>query len=294
MDLNQLIFDRLTTDERIAGVLAKYAGTPAVFNTEFPSDQSEGWEGMEQYPRISYSYDTQADPKRSSSGTLRIAVYTTRDMGKADEIEEMVRDRLKNVIMKPEEEAPFCVSWARTDPFEIEGTNILFKDISFDILDFPEQISTTPDPALSMNLFLKSYMSNAFLVSYDDMGNTYEPTDEDPAIYVRIVSLSKMQETYALVFVNVQLAIHVIAPTAEGRLKTVRILYDELFKRGEIDTEDGHGIMIEDIQADAGADYLAAGQITVRGMYVMTSARVRSVPEIDKLRHVYMDFQGGE
>ena len=52
--------------------------------------------------------------------------------------------------------------------------------------------------------------------------------------------------------------------------------------------------MIEDIQADAGADYLAAGQITVRGMYVMTSARVRSVPEIDKLRHVYMDFQGGE
>lgn len=54
MDLNQLLYRRLSQDNLLNGTLAKYADKPAIFNTEFPPDQQEGWNGKSQYPRISY------------------------------------------------------------------------------------------------------------------------------------------------------------------------------------------------------------------------------------------------
>lgn len=54
MDLNQLLYRRLSQDNLLNGTLSKYADKPAIFNTEFPPDQQEGWNGKSQYPRISY------------------------------------------------------------------------------------------------------------------------------------------------------------------------------------------------------------------------------------------------
>ena len=45
MDLNQLLYRRLSQDNLLNGTLAKYADKPAIFNTEFPPDQQEGWNG---------------------------------------------------------------------------------------------------------------------------------------------------------------------------------------------------------------------------------------------------------
>ena len=44
MDLNQLLYRRLSQDNLLNGTLSKYADKPAIFNTEFPPDQQEGWE----------------------------------------------------------------------------------------------------------------------------------------------------------------------------------------------------------------------------------------------------------
>ena len=41
MDLNQLLYRRLSQDNLLNGTLAKYADKPAIFNTEFPADQEE-------------------------------------------------------------------------------------------------------------------------------------------------------------------------------------------------------------------------------------------------------------
>lgn len=277
MDLNELIYMRLSGDEEITGLLARYYNAPAIFNTEFPSDQADGWGGLEQYPRISYRYDTQADPKRASSGTLHVAVFAHGDMLVTEKIEKAVRKRLKNVVMKPEEDAPFSVSWARSDIFEIEGTGIVYKNIAFDILEFPDQITASPDPVLAMNEFLHGLDRSLFLIGYDEIEDVYEPTDEYPAVYVRAGTLNRMQETYALVFVNVDLSIHVLAPTADSRLRWSRRLYDSLFRRGEIpywEGEETHPMLLQDITANNTADYLREGQIRVRGMYTMLSHRV--------------------
>ena len=277
MKLNELIYDRLAGDEAITGQLAKYCDAPAIFNSEFPSDQSDGWGGLEQYPRISYRYDTKADPKRASSGTLHVAVFAHGDMLVTESIEAAVMNRFRNVVMKPEGEAPFSVSWARSDLFEVEGTGIVYKNISFDILEFPDQITASPDPVYAMNEFLHGLDGSLFLIGYDEIEDVYEPTDENPAVYVRAGSLRKMQESYALVFVNVDLFIHVLAPSAEYRLRWVRKLYDYLFRHGEIkywEGENVHPMLLDDILANNTADYLREGQIRVRGMYTMLSHRV--------------------
>lgn len=65
MDLNQLLYRRLSQDNLLNGTLSKYADKPAIFNTEFPPDQQEGWNGKSQYPRISYVFNKQVDTKRS-------------------------------------------------------------------------------------------------------------------------------------------------------------------------------------------------------------------------------------
>ena len=277
MELNELIYTRLAKDKKITSLLAKYADGPAIFNSEFPSDQSDGWRDMEQYPRITYRYDTKADPKRASSGTLHVAVFAHGDMLITEKIEKAVVNRFRNVVMKSEEEAPFSVSWARSDLFEVEGTGIVYKDIAFDILEFPDQITASPDPVYAMNEFLHGLDGSLFLIGYDEIGDVYEPTDENPAIYVRAGALKKMQETYALVFVNVDLFIHVIAPDADYRLRWVRKLYDYLFRHGEIKYWEGqevHPMLLEDIAANNTADYLREGQLRVRGMYTMLSHRV--------------------
>ena len=60
MNLSELIFKRLSADENLQTMLATYAGAPAIFDSEFPADQQEGWEGATQYPRLPYRYAGQS------------------------------------------------------------------------------------------------------------------------------------------------------------------------------------------------------------------------------------------
>ena len=48
MNLKQLIYKRLVHAKDIGGLLAKYAGHPAVFDTEATDDKQDGWEGKTQ------------------------------------------------------------------------------------------------------------------------------------------------------------------------------------------------------------------------------------------------------
>ena len=290
MNFNQLIYTRLASDENLCGKLAEYDGDPAIDHLEFANDQQEGWHGKEQFPRVSYRYSMQADPERSSAGALHITVYVNGDIGLATEIEECIRRRLANVVMKPDEEPPFCVSWMRTDAFQVEGSTIFYKNIMFDILDFPDQITTDPDPVLAVNTFLKGLDTAMFLIGYDEMGDTYEPDDLNPAVYVSATAYSKRMESYALVFVDVDISIHILAPSAEYRRKWVRALYNELFRRGEIpyvDEASEHPMLIDDIKVLNTADYMKQGQIRMKCMYTMQSARLAK--EDNPLNHGFFN-----
>lgn len=268
MSLNDLLFTRLSTDERIAGALAEFAGVPAVFNSEFPPDQQDGWKGNVQYPRISYRIDMQVDPKRSSSGQLSIAVYTERDMPLCEQIEGYIRDSLKDVLMKPEGEAPFCVAWARTEPYEFTDMAVIGRVVIFDILEYPSQETTDPDPVMAMNNYIKKIFPDSIVLGMDRIGE-FTSTADRPVWYCRLNSLERASGycENQIMWFNAVMSVHLICPNAPDRLKMAAALAQMLSVATEIIMLDDSPMTMKGVRVDNRADYLRDGQMTVTGYY---------------------------
>lgn len=188
MDLNQLLYRRLSQDNLLNGTLAKYADKPAIFNTEFPPDQQEGWNGKSQYPRISYVFNKQVDTKRSSSGQLTAALYDIMDPLEVEKMEVAIRNCLQDVVMKPEGEAPMCFAWARSEPYILEGNAVLCKEIVFDILEYPAQETTDPDPVMALNRYIKNLFPECIVFGIDELSEYTIPADT-PVFYSGLKSI---------------------------------------------------------------------------------------------------------
>lgn len=157
MNLKQLIYKRLVHAKDIGELLAKYAGRPAVFDTEAPDDKQDGWEGKTQYPRLNIVLDMQANEERSSVGSLTITIYTERTSMVILEIESLVKTCFRDLLISPEDGGPYSFAWARTDPFSIEGTNVIGQDVTFDIMEYSAQETTDPDPIVALSRYIKNY-----------------------------------------------------------------------------------------------------------------------------------------
>lgn len=268
MNLSELIFRRLSADEDLMKMLATYAGVPAIFDSEFPADQQEGWEGATQYPRICYRIDMQVNQERSSSGTLYIAIYTDKTSTVIDEIENTVRLRLQDVLMKPDGEAPFCVAWARTESYVIEGKEVWYKEVAFDILEYPDQLSTDPDPVLAVAAYIKKIFLETMVLGIDNVGDFIE-TSKTPVFYCR---LANIQHTTGHCMNTIswfigKIAVHLIYPGAGTRLKTLASINQRIAIDEEIIMLDDSPMIISQMELNNKADYLREGQLTITGKY---------------------------
>jgi len=157
MTLKKLINGWFVNNESIASKMAKYCGQPAIFHKIIPDDKQQGWNGNQQYPRICYTYDMQVNKERSSVGMLNVALYCDRSSTIIYDLEDEIKRCLKDVLMKPDNEAPYCFTWARTDGFEFDSAGAVVQgvDIRFDILEYPSQETTDPDPIMAMLVLSK-------------------------------------------------------------------------------------------------------------------------------------------
>lgn len=267
MDLNGLVFSRLSSDPSIARALAKYDDQPAIFNTEFPADQQDGWGGETQYPRISYRFNMQVDTKRSSSGTLMVSIFALSPII-AEEIEMYVRNSLKDVLMKPTGEAPVCVAWQRTDPFLLEGNKVYANDITFDILEFPAQETTDPDPVMALSYYIKDLFPDSAVLGVDEVGDYTSPADT-PIFYCQLQSITltdgPCQNTVMWFIAGI--SVHLLCPDASNRLKMVAAINQRLAIDAEVIMLDDSPMTIQSLRMDNRADYLREGQLVVSGHY---------------------------
>lgn len=269
MDLSQLVYNRLASDETLQKMLAKYDGQPAIFNTEFPSDQQEGWDGKTQYPRIEYQFNMQVDTQRASSGMLMLAIYTEKNPMVAEQLEMCVRRSLKDVLMMPSSEAPFCVAWARTDPFMLEGNAILCKDLVFDILEYPDQETTDPDPVMALSKYIKELYPDCIVLGMDRIGEYTNPADT-PIFYCRLQNIALDPTGYlqhTITWFNCQIAVHLLCPDSAMRLKLIAGLNQMLGNAGEVIMLDDSPMTINAMQVNNRADYLREGQLLITGHY---------------------------
>ncbi len=269
MTLNDLIFNRLASNEELAGLLASYADAPAIFNGSFPADEQDGWGGKGQYPRIAYQFNMQIDPQRNSSGFLQLYIYTMQDPVTSEKIENLVRRSLEGVLMKPTGEAPFCTAWYRTDPYMVEGSPILTRALVFDIFEYPDQETTDPDPAIALSNYIKEVFPEAIVLGIDRLAE-YTETAEEAVFYVRLDSLQLDPDGFCQQTIRwfiARLGVHLLCPNAAARIKIIAGLNQMLACADDVNMMDNSPMTIRNMSIDNRADYLRVGQLTVTGHY---------------------------
>lgn len=280
MILEELIYRRFISSEELVKHLTTFSGVPAVFSPEPPDDSQEGWGGNTQYPKVIYNFDLQANEERHSIGTLSVSLLcqnTTEVMPEA--IEPIVRDCLRDVILKPEGGTPYCFTWARTDAFTIDEKKMdvtIGSEVRFDILEYPSQETSDPDPVMAVNKYIKELYPECLIMGYDRMEEITEATAERPVIYCRLISSEKSKETNTVAWMDGQIAVHILCPDSSTRLKMTTDITNSMSLDGEIIMLDYSPMFIRRLQANYKSDYLKDGQIFVTGHYGLLRYKPKS------------------
>ncbi len=277
--LEELIYKRFTSSEELVKHLATFSGAPAVFSPEPPEENQEGWGGNTQYPMAVYNFDLQANEERRSAGTLSVSLLCQNTAEAVPEaIEPAVRGCLRDVVLKPEGGTPYCFAWARTDAFSIDGKDggvTIGSEIRFDILEYPSQETTDPDPVMAANRYIKVMYPECLVMGHDRMEEITEATAERPVIYCRLLSADKSEETNTVAWMDGRIAIHILCPDSGIRLKMAAAIANRIALDGEIIMLDYSPMFIKRLQVNYKSDYLKDGQIFVTGHYGLLRYRAK-------------------
>ncbi len=277
MRLEELIYKRFVESESLTSHLATFHGAPAIFSPDPPDNDQEGWEGKVQYPKILYTFDLQANEERHSIGVLSVSLLCQNTMDIVPEmIESTVKDCLRDVILKPGGGTPYCFAWARTDAFTIDENQGSYKnggeitigsEIQFDILEYPSQETSDPDPIMAVNQYIKELYPECLVMGYDRMEEITEASREKPVIYSRLLSTELSRETNTVAWMEGKIAIHILCPDSEMRMKMAAAITNRMALDGEVIMLDHSPMGMKHLQVNHKSDYLKEGQIFATGQY---------------------------
>lgn len=281
MTFEELIRKRLIEYEPITEMLAKYSGIPAIFYQTAPPDNQIRWCNA-QYPRIVYTIDMQANQERKCAGTLAIDLLCDESGIMPEDIEPKVKECLKDLLIYPTGNAPYCFAWARTDAFDIPsseaGMRIIGTEIRFDVVEYTSQETTDPDPIDALNRFIKCAVPEARILWLDGIQPIDKPTLQSPVIYNRIENTELESVTNTVAWMRVRIALHVLCGQPDTRLKYVMAIANELSKAGEIIMIDKSPMRVMRLQVNNKADYLKEGQLFITARYGTLRFRSYSTP----------------
>lgn len=271
MTLEELIYKRFVDSNELTKKLAVFNKMPAVFSPEPPDDNQQGWNNNIQYPKIIYNFDLQANEERHSAGILSVSLLCQNVAEVMPEtIESLVRDCLRDVILQPAGGTPYCFAWARTDAFTIDdkkGDVTIGSEIRFDILEYPSQETSDPDPIMAADKYIKGMYPECLIMGYDRMEEITEATASKPVIYCRLIATDKAEETNTVAWMDSRIAVHILCPNNEIRLKIATAIANKISLDGEIIMLDHSPMFIKRLQVNYKSDYLKDGQVFITGHY---------------------------
>lgn len=290
MNLEELICKRLSEAKNLTKCLTRYAGQPAIFTPEAPGDREAGWGRATQYPRAVFNFDMQADGERKSAGTLSVAIICRNDSEAVPElIEPAVKKALKDVLLKDDNGTLYAFAWARTEGFsmtEEKNELLIGSEIRFDIMEYPQQETTDPDPIMAMARYIKDLYPDSIVVGIDKMADETEASKEAPVFYCRLTEIEKLEEANTVVWMNGKIAISLLCPDGATRLKMAAAVLNSLSLDGEVTMLDDSPMFMERLTANLKSDYLKDGQIFVTGRYGLLRYKAVGYP----LRHPNINY----
>lgn len=284
MSLAELIYQRLCGSSDLTERLTTFADSPAIFTPEAPEDNSRGWNRKTRYPLIEYTYDMQANEQRGSDGTLSIFLKCSNQSEvEPQEIEAEIKKSLREVLLVPEGEPPYCFSWASTEAFTMQDKNddlVLGADIRFDMIEYPSQQTTDPDPIDALNLYVHSICPEALVIGYDRLDEIEEAKPDRPIVFCQLDTSVKADQTYTVAWMDCRIAVHVLCPESERRIKWVMQIANALSVDGEVDMLDHSPMRITRLQVNHKGDYVKTGQLFVTAHYGILKGREYGKPII--------------
>lgn len=291
MTFEELIYSCLSNDLDITKNMASYMERPAIFYQNAPDDVQLGWKNG-QYPRLIYNIDMQANQERKSVGAIGISLYCDEVSTEPEPLERLIKDCFKDLMIHPQDSSPYCFAWSRTDAFEISekargaDTRIIGEDILFDIIEYPSQETTNPDPIVALNRYIKSNIAESFVLGLDSMGNFKVAGSTEPVFYCRLEGVELDRETNTVVWMNGRISVHVLCSDQTIRLKFVMALANSLSYDGEVIMLDKSPMTVKRLQVNNQADYLKEGQLYITVHYGL----LRYVPQPHKIQQIHINF----
>ena len=275
--LEELLKEQIRHDPEIAGMLAVYASSPAVFYQKSPEDTERGWQdGC--FPRIDYLTSMRYDPERKVSGILEVNIWCQSENSyMPEDIERRIVELIGGTFYRIHN-SHTCAIWSRSDAFEFDRGNIRQREypdvfgmsVIFDLLEFPEQTTSDPDPIQGLNNWTKANYPEAIVVNCEDTAQVWRPKADIPAIYWRVEGYSSTdRQSYSATWYSGQFAAHVMTGEITERNRWLRAIVERIQLSGEIILADGSPMFIRQITARAGADPLREGQIVLSAQYAV-------------------------
>ena len=109
---------------------------------------------------------------------------------------------------------------------------------------------------------------------------------KNPVFYCRLDSVEKSRETNTVAWMDGKIAVHILCPAADIRLKWLMALANSLSLAGEVVMLDKSPMKINRLQVNTKADYLKEGQLLVTVHYGLL--RYKNKPHI--ITEVNTDF----
>lgn len=282
MQLHEMIYARLVTDEALSGLLARYDDRAAVFYQRAATADDPKWNAQAvdadgaavvvQYPRINYMVDLQENPERNASGSLTLNVWCDTQYGVEPEvIEERLRTLLHAAFVQTDD-WPYCLAWFRSDAFEIksqsdETVRTYGVTVMFDLMACPCEYTMDPDPIKGLNRWTKEILPDAVVIGEDDFEGWLVPTREKPVIYWRLSELDIRRQTFTLTWLNLSCEGHVYGVSAADRLVNLTKLQNAAALAHHVALEDTSPLFLESFDIQPRMNYTAVGQIRVRGWF---------------------------
>ncbi|MEA4922155.1 MAG: hypothetical protein VB031_02170 [Eubacteriaceae bacterium] len=273
----------------IADSLAEYSNAKAIFYQAAPPDKDAGWSGS-QYPRLDYNITWQYNPERKTAGTMAVNVWCLIETATPPEdIAIAIQDEIDATFFT-DADGTYCATWARSDPFEITGTEpqMIGVTVYFDVWAFPAIGSIEPNPAAGFSAYVKAIYPDAKYIGVDTLAEIWKATDSSPAFYARMQgdTVQAKQTTWACATITANMMGHVIAPSQGAANNMIRGICQTLAIDGEISLPyartDWTPMIITQLAYSTSANPMQQGQITLKGDYRI----LRAPEENTALEHI--------
>lgn len=225
--MESLIRRRLVSNEELVSLLAKFETEPAIFYQKAPDD-TDTQERF--YPHVILTTDKYSDAQKGVAGILTVDVITSQMTTPPEPLEKLIRESLEGVFFRGEE--IFSLKWQRTDVFTEPASErlplVFGATLTFEIYEYPQVETSTPDPIEGMNFWASCFDENLMIIGETEFEEFYVPTREKPAIYFDVATMKMTELKSEAAFLDVVINVHLFAPTVKARREWLAMIHQEL------------------------------------------------------------------